>query len=45
MNIGVTVMPSVASRHNAGSKSNKRISEIIPKMEETVNAITGVSKQ
>jgi len=41
MNIGVTVMLCVASRHNTGLKLNKRISQIIPKMKETVNAITG----
>jgi hypothetical protein len=43
MNMGVTVMPSVASRHNTGLKLNKRISQIIPIMEETVNAIMGFS--
>ena len=43
MNIGVTVMTSVASRHNTGPISNKRISQIVPKMEETVNAIKGFS--
>jgi len=43
MNIGVAVMPSVASRHNTGLKLNKRISQILPKREERVNAITGFS--
>jgi len=43
MNICVAVMASVASRHNTGLKLNKRISQILPKREERVNAIAGFS--
>jgi hypothetical protein len=43
MNIGVGVMPSVASRQNTGLKLNKSNSQILPKREETINAITEFS--